>query len=121
MPSRLQRKANFTIASMPRRQIHHLRSERRRLALTQTDIAALLGGSRKARISRYERGLLPPTEIVLAYEAILGQPVAVLLGGVYQEVAFNVRRRARELLLTAGVASTPKHLRRRRSLERIAG
>jgi len=105
---------------MPRKLVHYLRNERRRNALTQADIAALLGGPWKGRVSWYERGAVPPTDVALAYEAILGKPVSELLGGAYDEAAFNVRRRARDLLERDGIANTSRRLRRRRTLERIA-
>jgi transcriptional regulator with XRE-family HTH domain len=105
---------------MPRKLVHYLRNERRRSALTQADIAALLGGPWKGRVSWYERGAIPPTEVALAYESILGKPVSDLLGGAYDEVAFNVRRRARGLLERDGIPNTPRRLRRRQTLERIA-
>jgi transcriptional regulator with XRE-family HTH domain len=106
---------------MPRKLVHYLRNERRRAALTQADIAALLGGTWKGRVSWYERGAMPPTEKALEYEAILGKPVSELLGGAYERAAFNVRRRARGLLEREGVVpNTPQRLRRRRTLERIA-
>jgi transcriptional regulator with XRE-family HTH domain len=105
---------------MPRKLVHYLRNERRRAALTQADIAALLGGPWKGRVSWYERGATPPTDVALEYEAILGKPVSELLGGAYDRAAFNVRQRARDLLGKDGVPNTPRRLRRRRTLERIA-
>lgn len=105
---------------MSRRLNHYLRSERRRNALTQGDIAALLGSAWIGRVSFYERGALPPIEVALAYEAILGKPVAELLGGAYEHALFNVRRRARELLENDREPNTPRRVRRRRALERIA-
>lgn len=105
---------------MPRKLAHYLRTERRRAALTQADITALLGVPWKTRVSRYEHGALPPIEAALAYEAILGVPVSDLLGGTSDRIAFEVRRRAQELLEKANVANTPRRLRRRQSLEHIA-
>ncbi|HWW61970.1 MAG TPA: helix-turn-helix domain-containing protein [Thermoanaerobaculia bacterium] len=105
---------------MPRKLVHYLRNERRRAALTQADIAALLGGPWKGRVSWYERGAVPPTDVALAYEAILGKSVSELLGGAYDKAAFTVRRRAQDLLERDGIANTPRRLRRRRTLERIA-
>jgi transcriptional regulator with XRE-family HTH domain len=106
---------------MPRKLVHYLRNERRRAALTQADIAALLGGAWKGRVSWYERGAMPPTEKALEYQAILGKPVSELLGGAYDRAAFKVRRRARDLLQKDGaVPNTALRLRRRRTLERIA-
>src|SRR3954453_8592492 len=102
---------------MARKLVHYLRNERRRSALTQADIAALLGGPWKARVSWYERGAMPPTEVALEYQAIPGKPVSDLLGGAYDRAAFDVRRRARELLAHDAVPNTPRRLRRRRTLE----
>ena len=105
---------------MSRKLVHYLRSERRRAALTQADVAALLGGPWKGRVSWYERGAIPPTAVALAYEAILGQPVAELLGGAFDQVSFRVRSRARDLLDKDAAPSTIRRIRRRRTLERIA-
>lgn len=110
-----------TLSAMSRKLSHYLRTERRRYGLTQTDIAALLGGSWKGRVSLYERGALPPTEVVLAYEAIFGRPVAALLGGTYDLVAAEIRNRARRLLAKDRLPPLPRALRRRQILERIAG
>ena len=105
---------------MSRKLVHYLRSERRRNALTQADISALLGGRWKGRVSWYERGALPQTEVVLAYAAIFGKPVLDLLGGAYERAAFIVRRRALELLEKDRDPITPRRRRRRLTLERIA-
>jgi transcriptional regulator with XRE-family HTH domain len=105
---------------MPLKLRTYLRSERRRSGLTQTDIARLLGGAWKQRVSKYERGLVPPLEVAIAYEAVLGRPVAELFGGIHEEIAFTVRRRARELLKNLPSANTPRELCRRQTIERIA-
>jgi transcriptional regulator with XRE-family HTH domain len=105
---------------MSRKLVHYLRNERRRSALTQADIAALLGGPWKGRVSWYERGAMPPTEVALEYQAILGKPVSELLGGAYDRAAFVVRQRARDLLSKDRLPNTPRRLRRRKILERIA-
>lgn len=106
--------------SMARKLRHYLRNERRRAALTQADIAILLGGPWKGRVSWYERGAIPPIEVALAYEAIFGKPVAELLGSTFDEAAFHVRTRARDLLRLEVAPTTPRRLRRRKTLERIA-
>jgi len=105
---------------MSRKLRHYLRNERRRAALTQADVAALLGGRWKGRICKYERGAIPPTEVVLAYEMMLGKSASELLGGTFDDVAFHVRSRARDLLASEPVPTTARRLRRRRTLERIA-
>lgn len=105
---------------MSRKHPNYLRAERRRVALTQADIAILIGGRSKPTICRYERGMLPPIEVALAYEAILELPVADLLAGSYAQIGFNVRSRARALLKTSRLAKTARQSRRRRTLERLA-
>ncbi len=83
---------------MPRKLPHYLRIERRRAGLSQTDIAVLLGVRTASKISRYERGRrLPPLKTALAYEAILGKPIAELFGGTFQPIRAEVGRRARAL------------------------
>jgi transcriptional regulator with XRE-family HTH domain len=104
---------------MTRKLPHYLRTERRRHGLTQADVAALLGGPWRSRVSLYERGALPPVQVALAYEAIFGRPVADLLGGVYDETAAMVRERARQMLADERLSSS-RHLLRRDVLERIA-
>src|SRR5947209_1700849 len=120
MPSRRVSVGGIAFPPMPRKLVHYLRNERRRKALTQADVAALLGGRWKGRVAWYERGALPPTKVALEYEVILGTPVAELLSGAYQEAAFNVRRRARHLLEREQKPQTPRQSLRRRTLERIA-
>src|SRR5712691_8945476 len=88
--SRLISRLPVLSISMSRKLRHYLRNERRRAALTQADVAALLGGRWKGRICKYERGAIPPTEVALAYEAILGKPASELLGGTFDEVTFSV-------------------------------
>lgn len=105
---------------MARKLVHYVRNERRRKALTQADVAALLGGRWKGRVAWYERGAIPPTEVALEYEAILGKPVSELLAGAFQDAVFKVRRRARELLREESTPNTPRRWRRHDTLERIA-
>ena len=121
MPSgrRLSWRVRFT--SMNHNVAHYLRKERVAAALTQADIAALLGIPWKSRIVRYERkGVVPPVRTALAYEAIYRKPLATLLRGTYGPIAAEVRRRAQEMLARNESPHTPRALRRERSLERIA-
>ena len=105
---------------MSRKLPHYLRTERRRHGLTQADIAALLGSSWKGRVSFYERGALPPIQVALAYEAIFGRGVAELMPGTYDAMTRAVRERARELLAEEPSPRSPRRLRRREALQRIA-
>jgi transcriptional regulator with XRE-family HTH domain len=100
--------------------IHYLRNERRRKALSQADVAALLGGRWKARISKYERGVVPPTPVAIDYEIILHKPVADLLGGMTDAERAKVRRNARELLRAEQAPNTPRRWLRHKTLEQIA-
>jgi transcriptional regulator with XRE-family HTH domain len=105
---------------MPRNVVHYLRKERRKRALSQADMCALLAARWKSRISRYEREQkLPPLETALAFEAIYKKPVSEIFGPAYGKILKDVRRRAEHLLATdAGVPST-RRFRRRRALEEI--
>lgn len=105
---------------MSHRFTHYLRRERRRIGLTQADVAALLGGPWKGRVSLYEGGAIPPTPVALEYQAILGRPVSDLLGSAFQVAVLKVRQRAQELLRHEGAPHTPRQWKRHHSLERIA-
>jgi transcriptional regulator with XRE-family HTH domain len=106
---------------MPRHVVHYLRKERRKRALSQADICALLDARWKSKVSRYERQQkLPPLETALAFEAILKKPVSEIFGGAYAKALKDVRRRARHLLIADDHVPPTRRLRRRRSLEEIA-
>lgn len=105
---------------MPHKLPHYLRNERRRNALTQADIAALLAVPWKQRVGWYERGKLPPIETALAFEVIFGKPLSELLGGTYDRIVSEVRRRAQDLLARDFSRETPRRVHRKRSLSRIA-
>ena len=100
--------------------IHYLRNERRRKALSQADVAALFGGRWKGRISKYERGVVPPTPVAIDYEIIVHKPVADLLAGVSDAERAKVRRNARELLRAERPPNTPRRWLRHKTLEEIA-
>jgi transcriptional regulator with XRE-family HTH domain len=107
---------------MSRKLPHYLRIERRRAGLSQTDIAALLGVRTASKISRYEHGRrLPPLKTALAYEAILGKPIAELFGGMSRVIEGEVQRRARSL--EGSAARSPRgsrFFRRKESIKTIA-
>jgi transcriptional regulator with XRE-family HTH domain len=106
---------------MPRKLLHYLRNERRRLGFTQADIGVLLGVPWKTRVSRYEReATLPPLDAGLAYQEIYGKPVGNIFSGVSAKIHADVRARARDLLAKSPPPTTPVELRRKQALERIA-
>ena len=100
--------------------IHYLRNERRRKALSQADVAALFGGRWKGRISKYERGVVPPTPVAIDYEIILHKPVTDLLAGLTDAERAKVRRNARELLREERTPNTARRLLRHKTLQEIA-
>ena len=106
---------------MPRHVVHYLRKERRKRALSQADICALLDAPWKSKVSRYERQQkLPPLETALAFEVILKKPISEIFGGAYAKTLRDVRRRARQLLIADDHVPPTRRFRRRRSLEQIA-
>lgn len=84
---------------MPSPQLpNYLRLNRRRLNLSQKDIAFLLGKRRKGDVSRYERfDHLPNLETALAYEAIFNTSVSELFAGIYQKIELETVKRRRLL------------------------
>ncbi|HEY2091298.1 MAG TPA: helix-turn-helix transcriptional regulator [Thermoanaerobaculia bacterium] len=106
---------------MPRKLIHYLRNERKRLGLTQADIAALLGMQWKTRVSKYERGEAQPSlDLGLAYQQIYGKPISEIFVGRDATIRTAVRARARHLLKDLPDSGSEIELRRKRSLEHIA-
>lgn len=77
---------------------NYLRMYRKRLHMTQDELAFLIGGRDGSRLSRYERFKRVPTlDTALAIEAALGVPVRELFAGEYAEVEAKVSRRAKVL------------------------
>ena len=77
---------------------NHLRRYRKQAALSQDEIAFLLGRQSGAKVSRYEHFRREPgLRTALAYVAILRAPVTDLFPGLYQQVAAEVRMQAVKL------------------------
>lgn len=75
---------------------NYLRSRRKRLALSQDEMALLLGVGSGAKICRDERFVRRPTlETALAYEAVFRRPVRELFKGLYQSIERDVAARAK--------------------------
>ena len=78
---------------------NYLRSHRKRLALSQEEVAFLLGTQSGASVSRYEQfARVPSLETALAFEAIFQKPASELFGGLYQKVQQEVVARAQSLM-----------------------
>src|SRR5437667_8625700 len=74
---------------------NYLRANRKRLALSQDDVAFLLGTRSGGKVCRYEHFVrLPSLETALAYEAIFRRSVSELFPGLYQKVERDVAERA---------------------------
>jgi transcriptional regulator with XRE-family HTH domain len=77
----------------------YLRMHRRRLALGQAEVAVLLGIESASEVSRHEQGRrVPSLDTALAYEAILGAPVAELFSGRFERSSRRISHRARHFL-----------------------
>jgi transcriptional regulator with XRE-family HTH domain len=81
-----------------RRLPNYLVAERKRLALSQEEVAFMLGKNGGEQVSRHERfSLVPTLETALEYEAIYKKPVSELFSGIFDAAAARVADRA-ELL-----------------------
>lgn len=77
---------------------NHLRRYRKRGALTQEEIAFLLGAACGTKVSRHERASRPPSlQTALAYQVIFGVPVHELFPEDYREAVTAVKGRATRL------------------------
>lgn len=77
---------------------NYLRSNRKRLALSQDEVAFLLGTRSGAKVCRDERFIREPSlKTALAYEVIFQKPTRELFGGLYQEIEQEVAARAKTL------------------------
>jgi transcriptional regulator with XRE-family HTH domain len=78
---------------------NYLRTYRKKLGLTQREVAFLLGYRGNAKVSRYERqGPIPTLKTIFAYEAIFQKPARELFAGIYDRAERETLRRARLLV-----------------------
>ena len=78
--------------------LNNLLTYRKRSALSQEEVAYLLGARGGAKVCRYERFLQEPgLQTVLAYEAIFDRPVSELFPVLFEEAQMEVRARAKKL------------------------
>ena len=77
---------------------NYLRANRKRLALSQEDVAFLLGADGGAKVCRYERFTREPSlETALACEVIFQRSASELFNGLYQRIERAVTARAKIL------------------------
>lgn len=78
---------------------NYIEMYRRRSALSQTELAVLIGADGPGPISRMEKGdRIPTLEELLALEVICEQPIQKLFAGVAEGVSDNLAVRAAALL-----------------------
>lgn len=100
---------------------NYLRTFRKRSALTQVDIAFLLGARSGAKVSRLERlSRFPNLKTAFACQVIFGVPADELFPGLYRDIASHLAERAKVLRLTVSRReSTPRSERRVKMLDGI--
>lgn len=75
--------------------MNYLRTQRLRTALSQEEVAFLLGLESGGNVSRHETGMRVPDLVrVLAYAALYGAPVEKLFADEYFQVGRDIRSRA---------------------------
>ena len=100
---------------------NHLKANRKRLALSQDDVAFLLGTKSGAKVCRYERFVREPSlQTALAYEAIFKMSVSELFGGLYERVEKDVGERAKILSARNDGRPGAQTLRKREALLALA-
>ncbi len=93
-----------------------LRAHRKESALSQSEIAFLLGANCSSKICRYEQMIRDPElETVLGFEAIFDRPVSELFPGLYAKVEAAVRKRARALAKRVLNADTDARRKQKRN------
>ena len=81
------------------------------MALSQDDVAFLLGTQSGAKVSRYEHFVrVPSLETALAFEAIFQKPAHELFGGLYQHVEAEVATRAKALAQREDCGQAKRHV-----------
>ena len=101
---------------------NYLKANRKRLALSQDEVAFLLGAQTGTKVCRYERFVREPSlETALAYEAIFKTSASELFGGLYQKVEREVAERAKMLAARNGHGRAgAQTVRKRQSLVELA-
>jgi transcriptional regulator with XRE-family HTH domain len=94
---------------------NYLQSNRKRLALSQGEVAFLLGSQKAAKVCRYERFVrVPSLETALAYEVIFKRAVSELFPGLYQQAEREIAARAKALVEQMGRGKSNQRAARKR-------
>ena len=93
---------------------NYLRTYRKRSALSQDEVAFLLGCQNGTKVSRYERFARKPSlETLFAYEVVFGVPARELFAGAYQKVEKKILNRT-QLLTRKLNRATPDRMATRK-------
>jgi transcriptional regulator with XRE-family HTH domain len=96
---------------------NHLRPHRKSLALSQDEVAFLLGNQNGAQVCRYEQfDRVPSLETALAFEAIFKRSASELFPGLYQRIEQEVAARAKALAERTGCGKVNQRTTRKREV-----
>jgi transcriptional regulator with XRE-family HTH domain len=96
---------------------NYLRAHRKRLGLSQGEIAYLLGSPRGEKVCRYECFISEPGfRIALAYEIIFKTPAREIFPDLCKEIERQIADRARDLLKRLKTRSPHPLLSRKRDV-----
>jgi transcriptional regulator with XRE-family HTH domain len=105
--------SSLTLPLMSSSQLtNYLRTNRKRLVLSQEEVAFMLGfkgedkGIKVCRDEKFARE--PSLQMALAYEAIYGRPVRELFAGLYEQIEQEVAERAKILTYRIDRKPNPK-------------
>jgi len=94
---------------------NYLRAHRKRLGLSQDEVAFLLGAVSGAKVSRYERFVRGASfETALACEAVFKRPASELFAGLYKKIEKEVAARAETLALKINERKADRRTARKR-------
>ncbi len=98
--------------------LNYVRTHRRRWALTQKEVAALLGFESRTTVSRIEQGKhVPNLETALALEVLFGVAPREMFSQIFDEIEEQVMRQSLVLYEATLQSSKPRERRKRELLE----
>ena len=99
---------------------NYLRAYRKRAALSQNEVAFLLGTNSGANVCRAESFTREPTlTTALAYEVIYQTPTSQLFGGLFDEIQKQVATRAKIMTYRKPGKSKQRNLQKTQTLAKL--
>jgi len=100
---------------------NHLRAHRKRLSLSQHEVAFLLGCERSTKVCRYETFAREPNfRTAVALEVLFGCSLRELFPGLFQGISRTVAGRAGVLIRMQGKTNRRHDIKKREALAKIA-